>query len=128
MKKVGIIIFCVLFCWVVALMCVPNTVNSNPLVYGETYWCLKCHDAGYPDGQLHTAEMDATCGDCHVDGTPEKWNVPTHKCRACHPRSNPDESGCDLPLFHENFTGPDAEGINCLLCHQKCEDWGERSS
>jgi len=94
-------------------MCVPNTVNSNPLVYGETYWCLNCHDAGYPDGQLHTVAMNATCDDCH-DGTPAPFNVYASKCIVCHPAGN--QSRCELVLFHGD------KGANCLECHQKCEN------
>ncbi len=75
MKKVGITIFCVLFCWAIALICAPNTVKSNPLVYSTTFWCLTCHDAAYPDGNLHTV-MNINCNNCH-DGTPAKWNVYT---------------------------------------------------
>jgi hypothetical protein len=114
MKKVGITIFCVLFCWVVALICAPNTVKSNPLVYSTTFWCLTCHDAAYPDGNLHTV-MNINCNNCH-DGTPAKWNVYTSKCIACHPAGNPGR--CELVLFHIAEAG----GVNCSLCHQKCEN------
>ena len=118
MKKVGIAIFCVFFCWMVALMYVPNTVKSNPLVYSTTFWCLTCHDASLDgEGSLMNvvAHESAGCKVCH-DGTPAKWNVYTSRCIACHPASNPGR--CELVLFH--IAG--VEGASCVLCHQKCEN------
>jgi hypothetical protein len=109
MKKVGIAIFCVLFCWAVILICAPNTVKSNPLVYSTSWWCLTCHDAAYPDGNLHTTHTN--CASCH-DGTPALFNVYTSKCVECHPAGN--QGRCELVLFHA--------GANCLECHQKCEN------
>jgi len=118
MRKIGIAILCILLCLTIAVMCVPNTLQSNPLVYSTETGCLNCHNAAYPDGTLHTIPEHSDCSACH-EGTPAKFTVFTIKCTACHPAGNP--GICELIALHGESTAPEADGAQCSVCHIKCE-------
>jgi hypothetical protein len=117
MRKVEMVALCVFLCWVIALVCVPNTVKSKPQL-DDTY-CLKCH----VKADLHTAHGDITCDNCHSTAA-GGGTVASSKCLACHPTV--DAELCDLVKFHEAFTGNTVfEPVNnqsCAStgCHANC--------
>ena len=103
MRKIGIGMFCVALCLVVALM-FPQVGTSY--LYVDTTGCA-CHDfsggAGLHTGTTHAA---SECTACHavVGDSPL-----TETCIVCHPRGN--TGACPLVNMHPE---------SCLECHDDC--------
>jgi len=105
MRKIGIGMFCVALCLVVALV-FPKVGTSY--LYVDTTGCA-CHDfsggAGLHTGTTHTS---AGCTACHavVGDSPL-----TSTCIVCHPAG--DTGACPLVNVHSE---------SCLSCHDECAE------
>ena len=87
-----------------------TTTTISPTTHIDI--CLACHDASYPNSDLHINHSD--CNSCHDGGAGQTGNVKPGSCVVsdCHPIGNPGK--CNLADFHGAST--------CLSCHAECRE------
>jgi hypothetical protein len=72
--------------------------------------CDTCHGSGFPALSNHTIHQGQACDICHANASGGDTPIPTSKCIACHPRTEPGK--CNLVNFHDP-----SQGASCLTCH-----------